>query len=166
MGMLQDAGNATTLATYLQLLDEANLVCGLQKYAHDKARKYSSSPKFQVYNNALLNVYNQYSYQDVRMNPQQWGRQVESAVGAYLLCEAEKQHMQVFYWRENNAEVDFVVENRGQVIGIEVKSNGVRSNAGLHLFQEKYNPKAVFVVGDAGIPLHIFLNHKNKLTLL
>ncbi|MBR1786369.1 MAG: ATP-binding protein [Paludibacteraceae bacterium] len=162
MGMLQDAGNATTLASYLQLLDEANLVCGLQKYAHDKARKYSSSPKFQVYNNALLNVYNQYSYQDVRMNPQQWGRQVESAVGAYLLCEAEKQHMQVFYWRENNAEVDFVVENRGQVIGIEVKSNGVRSNAGLHLFQEKYNPKAVFVVGDAGIPLHIFLKSKLK----
>lgn len=157
MGQLQDAGNATTLAAYLQLLGEANLVCGLQKYAKDTARKYSSSPKFQVYNNALLNVYNSFSFDAARINPQQWGRQLESAVGAYLLNEAEKHHLQITYWRENNAEVDYVVEYRGKTIAIEVKSNGVRTNAGLHIFQEKYHPHAAFVVGDAGIPSDIFL---------
>ena len=36
LGNLQEAGNATTLANYLQLLSEANLVSGLQKYARDK----------------------------------------------------------------------------------------------------------------------------------
>ena len=39
---LQDAGNVTTLAGYLHLLDECGLLCGLQKYAEDDARKYNS----------------------------------------------------------------------------------------------------------------------------
>lgn len=54
---LQDAGNVTTLAGYLHLLDECGLLCGLQKYAEDEARKYNSVPKFQVHNSALRNVY-------------------------------------------------------------------------------------------------------------
>ena len=54
MGQLQDAGNVTTLASYLELLDQCALLTGLHKYAHDDARKRGSSPKYQVYNNALL----------------------------------------------------------------------------------------------------------------
>ena len=42
LGQLQDAGNVTTLASYLSTLDESRLLCGLQKYASDDARKYNS----------------------------------------------------------------------------------------------------------------------------
>ena len=38
MGQLQDAGNVTTLAAYLDILDECALLTGLQKYANDDAR--------------------------------------------------------------------------------------------------------------------------------
>lgn len=157
LGNLQEAGNATTLANYLQLLSEANLVSGLQKYARDKARKYSSTPKLQVFDNALMNVYNQTTFATVRTDAALWGRQVESAVGSYLLSQAEKHRMQVYYWRENNAEVDFILQRGLSVVAIEVKSNNAGTNAGLHLFSNKYKPLQAFVVGNEGIPLTDFL---------
>ena len=157
LGNLQEAGNATTLANYLQLLSEANLVSGLQKYARDKARKYSSTPKLQVFDNALMNVYNQTTFGSVRTDAALWGRQVESAVGSYLLSQAEKHRMQVYYWRENNAEVDFILQRGLSVVAIEVKSNNARTNAGLHLFSSKYKPLQAFVVGNEGMPLADFL---------
>lgn len=163
MGQLQDAGNVTTLANYIQLLNEANLVCGLQKFSRDTARKYSSSPKFQVYNNALLNVSNQLSFNEVLIQPQQWGRLVESAVGAYLINEAVKHNMNVYYWRESNAEVDYIVEYNKKIIAIEVKSNGAKNNMGLPLFKDKFKPHSAFIVGEAGISLDTFLKTDTRL---
>ena len=65
--------------------------------------------------------------------------------------------MQVYYWRENNAEVDFILQRGLSVIAIEVKSNNARTNAGLQLFRSKYKPLQAFVVGNEGIPLSDFL---------
>ncbi len=42
LGQLQDAGNTTTLAHYLELLAGAGMVCGLPKYAGDAARSRGS----------------------------------------------------------------------------------------------------------------------------
>ena len=54
LGQLQDAGNTTTLAHYLDLLAGAGLVTGLPKYAGGIARRRASSPKLQVFNTALI----------------------------------------------------------------------------------------------------------------
>ena len=56
IGQLQDAGNTTTIAHYLHLLDTAGLLTGLEKYDRQKLRQRSSSPKFQVHNNALISA--------------------------------------------------------------------------------------------------------------
>ena len=56
LGSLQDAGNTATLAGYIHLLDESGLLCGLQKYSIDTARRKASIPKLQVYNNALSGI--------------------------------------------------------------------------------------------------------------
>jgi uncharacterized protein len=53
-GQLSDAGNTTTLAHYLELLEGAGMVCGLQKYAGQAVRQRASSPKLQVFNTALM----------------------------------------------------------------------------------------------------------------
>ncbi|MCK9404480.1 MAG: AAA family ATPase [Chitinophagaceae bacterium] len=54
LGQLQDAGNTTTLSHYLNLLDTAGLLTGIEKYAGTILRKRASSPKFQVHNTALI----------------------------------------------------------------------------------------------------------------
>ncbi len=63
VGALQDAGNTTTLAGYLNLLGDSGLLTGLQKFAMDKSRQRASAPKFQVFNNALKTVYNDLTFQ-------------------------------------------------------------------------------------------------------
>ena len=156
MGQLQDAGNVTTIAAYLQLLKEANLLAGLQKFANDEARKRQSIPKLQVFNNALHNAYSRTSFRQALLDPQAWGRQVESAVGAYLLSQAELDDMSVWYWRDRDNEVDFVLERSGEFVAIEVKSNGERMTRGLSVFRERFNPKLALVVGYEGLSLETF----------
>ena len=141
LGQLQDAGNVTTLSSYLEILNQCNLLAGLQKYANDEARRYQSVPKYQVYNNALLTAYKGTSYEKDRIDPQIWGRWVESAVGAYLLGGAEEGSYNVYYWRERSNEVDFIIVRQGEVIALEVKSGRRGMNSGLPKFCELFQPK-------------------------
>ena len=165
MGQLQDAGNVTTLASYLELLDQCTLLTGLQKYAYDDARKRASIPKYQVYNNALLTAYRGRSLQADRTDPTLWGRWVESAVGAHLIGSAEEMDYQVFYWRESaksrgdkDMEVDFVIVNNGEVTAIEVKSGRRSMNSGLPAFVKAFHPHKSFVVGTGGVSIEDFLS--------
>ena len=165
MGQLQDAGNVTTLASYLDILDQCALLTGLQKYASDEARKRGSIPKYQVYNNALLTAYKGRNFEADRIDTNAWGRWVESAVGAHLLSMADELDYKVYYWREpsksregKDKEVDFVVVRDGQVTAIEVKSGRRGMNTGLPTFVEAFNPKRSFIVGTGGVSLEDFLN--------
>lgn len=158
MGQLQDAGNVTTLAAYLELLDQCTLLKGLQKYAHDDARKRSSIPKYQVYNNALLTAYKGRSFLTDRTDTKLWGRWVESAIGAHLIGSAEELDYQIFYWRESSLEVDFILVNKGEVTAIEVKSGRRGMNSGLPAFAKAFHPHRSFVVGTGGVSIEDFLS--------
>ena len=164
MGQLQDAGNVTTLAGYLEILDQCALLTGLQKYANDVARKRGSIPKYQVYNNALLTAYKGRNFVTDRTDTYAWGRWVESAVGAHLLSMAEELDYEVYYWREparnrdeKDKEVDFVIVHDGEVTAIEVKSGRRGMNTGLPAFVVAFRPKRSFVVGTGGVSLEDFL---------
>ncbi len=158
LGQLQDAGNVTTLANYLTTLDESRLLCGLQKYANDNARKYNSIPKMMVYNNALLSALSGLNYAKAFTDPKIWGRWVESTVGTYLLNMADELDYKVFYWRERNDEVDFILEHNHKCIAIEVKNGRRTTNNGIRVFKDKFSPIHSFIVGSGGIPLDEFLS--------
>jgi len=158
IGQMQEAGNATTIASYLQLLDEAGLVCGLHKYAIDEARKRNSVPKFQVHNNGLKSIYCNATFQQAQMDRALWGRLFESALGAYLVSNACAGGYHVYYWRNaQSQEVDYVLERRGRVVAIEVKSNQEGWNDGLTAFKQTFRPHGAYVVGEGGIPAEDFL---------
>ena len=157
MGRLQDAGNTTTLAHYLGLLDTAGLLAGLEKYAADVVRQRSSSPKFQVYNNALISAQRPEHFADVVSDPAAWGRMVESAIGAHLLNVAAAKKYALNYWRVGGNEVDFVVQKGKHCIAIEVKSNASSTGKGMQMFNDRFHPKKILLVGDSGIPVGQFL---------
>lgn len=158
LGLLQDAGNATTLVNYLEVLGDSKLLVGLQKYAMDESRKYRSIPKLQVFNNALLTVMSDgMTYEKAFTHPDLWGRWVESAVGCFLLDKADELEYQLYYWRDNDEEVDFVIVRGDSLIAIEVKSGRSQSNSGLGTFREKYHPQYTLVVGGEAMPLEQFL---------
>ena len=159
IGQLQDAGNTTTIAGYLNLLSQAGLVCGLNKYAVDLARKRNSVPKHQVYNNALKNIYCEKSFVDAVQDRSLWGRLFESAIGAHIMSYAYAGDYRVYYWRANpGTEVDYVLEKKGKVIAIEVKSNSDPGNKGLTEYKAQYKPYLALVVGDGGIRAEDFLS--------
>lgn len=158
LGSLQDAGNTVTLAGYINLLDESGLLCGLQKISMDMARRRASIPKLQVYNNALKMVYSPLSFEQAIFDRKSWGRTFESGIGAYLISQAFVHRFEVFYWREKDAEVDFILRKKGSVVAIEVKSNAEKQTVGLDKFRKLFKPQAAFIVGDGGISAEDFLS--------
>ena len=161
MGQLQDAGNVTTLASYLKILDECALLTALYKYANDEARKRGSVPKYQVYNNALMTAYVGRGFAKDRVDTRAWGRWVESALGAHLMSMADELDYDVYYWREGSKgedkEVDFIVSFGGKLMAIEVKSGRRGMNSGLPAFTEAFHPDKALVVGTGGVSLEDFL---------
>ena len=162
LGQLQDAGNTTTLANYLKLLSDCGLLGGLNKFAGNVIRKRGSSPKFQVYNNALITAQSDESYEKAIISPKLWGRLVESSVGTHLLNHSTSERYNLYYWREGNLEVDFVLEKGDNIIGLEVKSGIKAENAGMGVFSERYHPEKVLLVGTGGIPYDEFLKINPK----
>ncbi|MCD8290573.1 MAG: AAA family ATPase [Prevotella sp.] len=158
IGALQDAGNTSTLAGYLNLLDESGMLCGLQKYSIDMARRRASIPKLQVYNNALKMVYSPLTFEQAVLNRKAWGHIFESGIGAYLVSQAFIHRLDVFYWRDRNDEVDYILRKKGSVIAIEVKSNAEKRTEGLEKFKEVFKPKLALIVGDGGMLAEDFLS--------
>lgn len=149
MGQLQDAGNTTTLAHYLTLLKSAGLLTGLQKFSMDKARTKSSSPRFQTYNNALMNCYSFLSFNRAKDNPELWGRIVESSVGAHLLTYQEE-GFNIQYYKEGNDEVDYILQYQGKTIALEIKTSN-QAGKGLDKFQAKFSPHRSYLISPQGL---------------
>jgi len=158
LGQLQDAGNTTTLANYLDLLGAAGMLMGLPKYAGAAVRQRGSSPKLQVLNTALMTAQSGLTLDEARADREFWGRLVESAVGAHLANAAAAGLCELFYWRDRNREVDFVVKTGRVVTAIEVKSGRAPdAQPGLAAFVEAFKPKRKLLVGGDGIPVGEFL---------
>ncbi len=156
-GQLQDAGNTTTLSHYLKLLETAGLLGGLEKYSHTTIRKRSSSPKFQVHNNALLSAQQTKTFSEVQLSPVEWGRIAESTIGTHLVNQSLREYYSVYYWRDRNDEVDFILEKRGKVIAIEVKSNYSKNKKGIDAFKNKFNPYKIYNIDNTGLSWNEFL---------
>ena len=158
VGQLQEAGNTTTLAHYLDLLAGAGMLTGLPKYAGDVPRRRASSPKLQVLNTALMTARSGLSLARAQTDGEFWGRLVESAVGAHLVNASAAGSCEVFYWRERNREVDFVVRAGNSLTAIEVKSGRRRHMpAGMSAFAKAFRPTRTLLVGGDGISLEEFL---------
>jgi len=159
LGQLQEAGNTTTLAHYLELLAGAGMVCGLPKYAGDAARSRGSSPKLQVLNTALMTAACGYTLHEARADREFWGRLVESAVGTHLAAAALCGDCRLYYWREGNFEVDFIVQAGRRLTAIEVKSGRAPpAHAGTAAFAQAFKPQRCLLVGGDGIALEDFLS--------
>jgi predicted AAA+ superfamily ATPase len=156
LGQLVDAGNTTTLAHYLDLLERAFLVSGLEIFSKGKPRRRGSSPKLVLWNNALINAYSTKSFPQAREESTGWGRLVENAVGAKLLNELQGTAWKISYWREGPEELDYVVAHGNDTWGIEVKSGRENRIPGLAAFKSVYPSAKIRLIGSSGIPLEEF----------
>ena len=168
LGQLDDAGNTTTLAHYLDLLEGAGMACGLPKYMGQVVRQRASSPKLQVFNNALMGchwVAQGVGLQAAKARPDVWGRLAESAVGAELLARHlahSSRHPLIHYWNNGQKEVDYVLKS-GQILhALEVKSGHHTGKvAGLNAFVQQFPQAQPLVIGTGGMPLELWLQSQS-----
>ena len=158
IGQLQDAGNTTTLAHYLDLLSAAGMLTGIPKFAGEVVRSRGSSPKLQVLDTALFSAMAGYRFEEALSDREHWGRLTESAVGAHLANAAASGQCELFYWRERNREVDFVLRVGRKLMAIEVKSGRSQNVlAGMQAFNAAFKPDRLLLVGGDGIAVDEFL---------
>jgi predicted AAA+ superfamily ATPase len=158
LGQLQDAGNTTTLAHYLDLLQSAGILTGLSKYAGQRVRQRASSPKLLVLNTALMSASGSVKMKEAKHEPDQWGRWVESAVGSSLANRIIGKNIELFYWSSRNREVDFVLSRKNELVAIEVKSGRNKGTfPGVEAFSKEFKVKRKLLVGPQGIALDEFL---------
>lgn len=158
LGQLQDAGNTTTLAHYLRLLETAFLVSGLELFSRGAVRKRGSSPKLLLWNNALVNALSNRSFNESIADTSWWGRLVENAVGAHLVNNLHPVDYSITYWRHGDREVDFVVARGTELYAIEVKSGRSGKVSSLDAFRARFPDARLLAVGGNGIPLKDFFS--------
>jgi hypothetical protein len=158
LGQLHDAGNTTTLAHYLRLLECAFLISGLEAFKSGKQMKRGSSPKLIVWNNGLINAIVGQDFHKAREDFSWWGRLVENAVGAHLISHLNRFSHALYYWRDRGAEVDFVLKTPQQVWGIEVKSGKAQNLQGMSAFRSQYPNAKSLVIGPGYLEFEEFFS--------
>ncbi len=151
-----NSGTVPTIKNYLDILSKSMTVQPLQNYFPSRIKEKQSVPKMQVYNNAFRNRFGKFSFDEARVDPAEWGRQVESAVGAHLANRAMTDDYELFYWRnERRQECDYVLRKGQALVAIEVKSGSVDKTVGFEKFKEQFADKitAAFIVGPQALPL-------------
>jgi uncharacterized protein len=157
IGQHLEAGNTTTLAHYLELLNTAGLLAGLQKYSQNIIKGRGSSPKFQVHNTAFISAQRNEMFNEVHEHTDLWGRLVESSVGAHLINNSLTHGYPLYYWRNGNDEIDFVIDVRGKIIGLEIKSGNTGKITGMNAFQKQMKPDKVLLISNSGLSWEEFL---------
>lgn len=140
LGQIQDKGNVELIKNYIRLYEGAFLIKTLEKYSEKKINIKSSSPKIIPLAPCLyfLNVLAEYESDEI-------GHVFELVVGMQLI----RTNQDLFYWREGNFEVDYILKIGRQVFAVEVKSGRKKSPKSLTLFKEKFpSSKTIYITKE------------------
>lgn len=116
---LQDSGAIETVAHYLSLLQDANLIAAIEKYSEKLVRSRSAPPKLIALSNAFLAVTDMNGIPDRVKDPARYGAWIENACIAHAFNSGQK----ITYWREEPHEVDMIIEGSWGKWAVEVKSS-------------------------------------------
>jgi len=105
----------------------------------------------------LLSAQQTSVFKEIIEKPVDWGRIVESAVGTHLVNQAVREQYSVYYWRDRNDEVDFILERQGKIIAIEVKSSFSNNKKGMDAFKNKFNPHKIYFIDNKALSWSDFL---------
>lgn len=137
LGQLQGKGHVDQIKYYIDLFEGAFLIKALSKYSSKETLKRSSSPKILPLCQAFFGA-----KKFGELSSEEKGRAFEVAVGSML----NRLPGNLFYWREGNHEVDFVLEQGKSLYTIEVKSGKKRNTSGLLKFKSKFpQAKSCFI---------------------
>jgi predicted AAA+ superfamily ATPase len=129
LGQLQEKGNVELVKYYISLYEGAFLLKALEKYSSKSHLRRASTPKILPLATCLPHLSNK------MVNEAEFqGHIFELSVGAQLIRTGQD----IYYWREGQHEVDYVIEFDKKLFAIEVKSGRKKSTKGLTAFKQKF----------------------------
>jgi uncharacterized protein len=129
----------TTVQRYLNLLEISYQLIRLEPYAVNRTKRLLKSPKLYWSDTGLA------LYLSEESNPS--GAHLENLVCNDLFAwrEAETVRPSIMYWRTSSGEeVDFVIEWKGKLLGVEVKASqsiGYNAAKSMRVFLEEYGAR-------------------------
>lgn len=158
LGDLNDAGSKVTLMHYQRYLESAFLMAGLQAWKGKGILRQKSMPKWLPLNTALVTALSAKSKKEIMSDKNVYGRLVEVAIGAYIYNQALSCGHEVYYWREEHDEIDFVISYGEKLLGIEVKTGFEYGGKASDIFKKRYRHADTLLVGEYGISVEKFLS--------
>lgn len=137
-----------TLKKYLWYSEKTFVTASVSPFFRNKEKEITKAPQYYFYDHGLRNyLLDTWSVED---RPEDFGFLFQQL--AYHLLRKRYEHSvaSIHYWRtQNQAEVDFVVDQGRQLLPIEVKSgknNRLRIQRSMHSFIQKYKPEEAWVI--------------------
>ena len=131
----------TTLQRYLNLLEVSYQLVRLEAYSVNRTKRLVKSPKIYWSDTGLALHLSEASEPS--------GAHLENLICTDLLAwrETETSRPTIMYWRTSTGdEVDFVIEHKGKLLGVEVKATanpGYNDARGLRTFLQEYGSDAL-----------------------
>jgi predicted AAA+ superfamily ATPase len=130
-----------TVRNYLGFLEDTFLVGATKIFASSYAKRLRCPEKFYILDIGIGNAIVGYSQYEK-------GNLMETLVYRHLweLSERERGSLDISYWRKNNKfEVDLVIELRGGILPMEVKSGQAKDVKGLREFLVQYKGWGIII---------------------
>jgi len=86
-----------------------------------------------------------------------YGRVIESAVGSTLLARSISEGFDLYWWREGDREVDYIIRKGTKRTAIEVKSGRIKSRNSIKAFLESYPGTYALAIGSNSYTIEDFL---------
>jgi len=133
------------LLNYLNILEKTFICSRSRPFYTNKRTELVKSPKIFFLDNGFRNIIIK-NFQSIK-NRQDKSVLYENLVASELI----KKGIDLRYWRtKSKAEIDFIIEEKGKIVPIEIKSNlrKVKLTKSFLSFIDKYKPKCGFVFSE------------------
>lgn len=153
--------DAGTIHAYVEILEESHIVKVIRPFAGGKRRELTTSPKVYFVDNGIRNqLLNSFST-DISLRTDK-GALMENWVFSELYKRLPLM-ASIHFWRSKaGGEVDFVVEQAGKLMALEVKAANLdrpRLSRSAHSFIEAYQPER-FVVLNLSLETHLTADNR------
>lgn len=137
---------SATVKNYLSILEETYILKLIYPFSSSAKVEVVKSPKVFFYDTGLLQM-----IWTKKLNNADIGNILETSVFSELVKKFDRKIIN--FWRtKSQNEIDFILDNRGEILPIEVKSNfSLFKKSKIQAFLEKYKVKDYKVIGLEGI---------------
>lgn len=143
-----EAGSTNTVARYFEGLERAFLIARVPRWRGTQEQVKDSAPKIVIRDNGLITsilypMLDKKQIDDVVLN-----RLRKNFSGAVLLTLAEQLNGKLYYFRDRDVEVDFILQLPGRLVAIQVVTGDIpKANHGLRIFKRRFPEAEMVTVG-------------------